>query len=63
MKLHLHVYRDTVGHSDSTERPGKVCVLRHGLRHLLSCYNRDCVYWAVRTGFSDIVLMKASLTC
>jgi hypothetical protein len=37
MKLHLPVYRETVFYFEIKERLGKVCVLRHGVRHLQPC--------------------------
>jgi len=30
---HLQVYRETLLHSKSKERLGKLCTLRHGIRH------------------------------
>jgi hypothetical protein len=38
MKLHLHVYRETVWPFESAEAPGRVCVLRHGVHSLQPCF-------------------------
>jgi hypothetical protein len=35
VELHLLVYRGTVRHSDSKERRGEVCGLRHRVHHFL----------------------------
>lgn len=38
MELHVRVYRETVPHSETKERHGEVCVWRHGVHHVQSCY-------------------------
>ena len=38
IKLHLRVCYKTLRHSECKERLGKVCVLRHGVLHLQSCW-------------------------
>lgn len=46
-----HVYRDTVWHSDSKERLGKVCVLRHEVRNLTPSCSRNSAHCADRSEF------------
>ena len=37
----LHVYRETVCHSENKQHLGTVCVLRHGVYHVQSCTVTD----------------------
>jgi hypothetical protein len=38
IKLHLHVYRKTVWHSESKVRLGKICAQLQGVHQLQSCF-------------------------
>ena len=38
VKLHLHMFCETVRYFESEERRGKVYVLCQGVQHLQSCY-------------------------
>ena len=48
IQLHWLVYLETVWHSDSKGRLGKLCVLRHGEHHAQSCLWCSQYLWSTR---------------
>ena len=55
IKLRLRACCKTLRHSESKERLGKICVLRHGVLHLQSCWKLHLVVHKVtRWFYTDI---------